>query len=240
MRTLAIACILALGQSALAAGPSPKTDEQKAFYTLGLEIGRSLGSFNPDKKELQQIEKGISDQLFGKPAIEIGPDSQKLIRDLATKRHEAMAKKNKVSADAFMAKTAKEKGAQKLANGILFFNEKEGTGATPKATDQVKVNYRGTLPNGTEFDSSYKRKQPAEFPLNRVIPCWTEGLQHVKVGGKAKLVCPPAQAYGENGRPGIPPNSPLVFEIELLDTHAASATQAPKFPPMPGSPAGKK
>jgi FKBP-type peptidyl-prolyl cis-trans isomerase FkpA len=93
---------------------------------------------------------------------------------------------------------------------------KEGTGPQPTAADTVTVNYRGTLANGTEFDSSYKRGTPASFPLGQVVPCWTQGLQKMKVGGKAKLVCPPATAYGDRGVGPIPPNSTLTFEVELL------------------------
>jgi FKBP-type peptidyl-prolyl cis-trans isomerase FkpA len=107
---------------------------------------------------------------------------------------------------------------QKTASGILITTIKEGTGASPKATDVVKVHYRGTLPEGAEFDSSYKRGQPTTFPLNRVIPCWTEGVQTMKVGGKVKLECPSKLAYGSRGIPGtIPPNATLVFEVELLE-----------------------
>jgi len=106
----------------------------------------------------------------------------------------------------------------KTPSGIEITTLKEGTGASPKAGDTVKVHYRGTLTDGKEFDSSYKRGQPATFPLNRVIPCWTEGVQSIKVGGKAKLLCPPNLAYGSRGVPGtIPPDSPLVFEVELLE-----------------------
>ena len=103
-------------------------------------------------------------------------------------------------------------------SGLVYKSLKDGDGASPTATDVVRVHYRGTLPDGKEFDSSYKRGQPAEFPLNRVIKCWTEGVQKMKVGGKAKLTCPPAIAYGERGTPGgpIPPNATLHFEIELL------------------------
>ncbi len=109
------------------------------------------------------------------------------------------------------------------ASGLVYQSLKDGTGAQPAATDTVKVHYRGTLPDGKEFDSSYKRGQPAEFPLNRVIPCWTEGVAKMKVGGKAKLTCPPAIAYGERGTPGgpIPPNATLHFEVELLDIRVA-------------------
>ena len=106
---------------------------------------------------------------------------------------------------------------EKTASGIGITTLKEGAGANPKMTDTVKVNYRGTLENGQEFDSSYKRGQPATFPLSRVIPCWTEGVQKIKVGGKAKLVCPPNLAYGNREIPGIPANSTLTFEVELLD-----------------------
>jgi FKBP-type peptidyl-prolyl cis-trans isomerase FkpA len=115
------------------------------------------------------------------------------------------------------AAAAKEAGAVTTASGLVFRSLKEGTGITPKATDVVRVHYRGTFLDGKEFDSSYKRGQPTEFPLNRVIPCWTEGVQKIKAGGKAKLTCPPAIAYGERGAPGaIPPNSTLQFEVELL------------------------
>ena len=236
MRTLAFACILALGQTALAAGPSLKTNDDKALYTLGLQIGRSISVFDLSKKELSLVERAISDELYGKPALEIDQNAMKQLRDLATKRHEAVAKKNKASADKFMAKTAKEKGAQKLENGIVLFTTKPGTGANPKETDTVKVNYEGTLPNGQVFDSSYKRGKPSEFPLNRVVHCWTVGLQHMKVGESARLVCPPDQAYGENGAPGIPPNTPLTFKVDLLDAHATPAAQTPKFPTMPNMP----
>ena len=106
---------------------------------------------------------------------------------------------------------------EKTASGIGITMLKEGTGANPKMTDTVKVHYRGTLENGQEFDSSHKRGQPATFPLSRVIPCWTEGVQKIKVGGKARLVCPPNLAYGSREIPGIPANSTLIFEVELLD-----------------------
>ena len=112
---------------------------------------------------------------------------------------------------------AAEPKEEKTASGIGVTTLKEGSGANPKASDTVKVHYRGTLENGQEFDSSYKRGQPATFPLTRVIPCWTEGVQKIKVGGKAKLVCPPNLAYGNQNVPGIPPGSTLNFEVELLE-----------------------
>lgn len=112
---------------------------------------------------------------------------------------------------------AKEEGAQVTSSGLVYRALKEGTGASPSASDKVKVHYRGTLLDGKEFDSSYKRNSPIEFPLSGVISCWTEGVQKMKVGGKAKLTCPPAIAYGSRGAAGvIPPNATLQFEVELL------------------------
>jgi len=114
-----------------------------------------------------------------------------------------------------MAADAKE---TKTASGIVITTLKDGNGASPKSTDTVKVHYRGTFTDGKEFDSSYKRGQPATFPLNQVIPCWTEGVQTMKIGGKAKLLCPPELAYGKRGAPGvIPPDTTLLFEVELLE-----------------------
>jgi FKBP-type peptidyl-prolyl cis-trans isomerase FkpA len=114
--------------------------------------------------------------------------------------------------------SAAESKETKTSSGLVITMQKEGTGASPKNSDTVKVHYRGTLTDGKEFDSSYGRGQPATFPLNRVIPCWTEGLQLMKLGGKAKLVCPSSLAYGNRGVPGvIPPDSTLIFEVELLE-----------------------
>ena len=121
------------------------------------------------------------------------------------------------AADATLDAAAKEPGAMVTASGLVYRSLKDGTGDSPKAADRVKVNYRGTFPDGKEFDSSYKRNQAIEFPLNGVIKCWTEGVGLMKVGGKAKLTCPASIAYGERGAGGvIPPNATLLFEVELL------------------------
>lgn len=120
-------------------------------------------------------------------------------------------------ADTTLAAAAKEAGASVTKSGLVYRSLQDGTGASPAASDKVKVHYKGTFPDGKEFDSSYKRNEPTEFPLNGVIPCWTEGVQLMKKGGKAKLTCPAAIAYGSRGAGGvIPPNATLVFEIELL------------------------
>ena len=119
--------------------------------------------------------------------------------------------------DPAVAAAAKEAGAVTTDTGLVYRSLKDGKGASPAATDTVKVHYRGTFPDGKEFDSSYSRGQPAEFPLNRVIKCWTEGVQRMKVGGKAKLTCPASIAYGDRGAGGvIPPNATLIFIIEVL------------------------
>jgi FKBP-type peptidyl-prolyl cis-trans isomerase FkpA len=119
--------------------------------------------------------------------------------------------------DATLTAAAKEPGAVVTSTGLVYRVVEEGTGASPTASDTVKVHYKGTFPDGKEFDSSYKRGTPLEFPLGRVIPCWTEGVQLMKIGGKAKLTCPSAIAYGDRGAGGvIPPNATLVFDVELL------------------------
>lgn len=140
------------------------------------------------------------------------------IRPLALALAAAFASSAVVAqSDAALAAAAKETGATVTKSGLVFRSLKDGTGASPAATDKVKVHYKGTFPDGREFDSSYKRNEPTEFPLNRVIACWTEGVQLMKVGGKAKLSCPASIAYGERGAGAvIPPNATLQFEIELL------------------------
>ena len=127
------------------------------------------------------------------------------------------ASESKSDSSGYLEKAAKEPGATKTDSGLVYRELTPGTGASPKATDTVKVHYRGTLVDGTEFDSSYKRNEPAQFPLNQVIPCWTEGVQKMKVGGKSQLVCPASIAYGDRGSPPvIPAGATLIFEIELL------------------------
>lgn len=119
--------------------------------------------------------------------------------------------------DAVASAAAKEAGAMVTSTGLVYRSLKDGTGASPSASDKVKVHYRGTFPDGKEFDSSYKRGEPIEFPLSGVIPCWTEGVQRMKIGGKAKLTCPASIAYGARGAGSvIPPNATLLFEVELL------------------------
>src|SRR5262249_21619466 len=184
------------------AGPPPlTTDEQKTIYALGLSMARSLSQFDLTPAELDIVKRALSDSAAGKPAVELSEWGPK-IGTLATARAAKVAEEEKATSAAYCAKIATEPGAVKTDSGLIYKELTPGTGASPKATDTVKVHYRGTLVNGTEFDSSYKRNEPAQFPLNGVIRCWTEGVQKMKVGGKSMLVCPSDIAYGDQGRPG--------------------------------------
>ncbi|MGH9559563.1 MAG: FKBP-type peptidyl-prolyl cis-trans isomerase, partial [Bryobacteraceae bacterium] len=184
-------------------------------YAIGLMMYRSLAQFNLSPAEMEIVKRALSDAAAGKPAVDIETWGPK-VQTLAQSRGERVAQKEKAAGAAYLAKAAAEPGAVKSPSGLIYRELKPGTGPSPKPTDTVKVNYRGTLVNGTEFDSSYKRNEPAEFPLNHVISCWTEGVQKMKVGGKSRLVCPPELAYGARNMPGIPAGSTLIFDIELL------------------------
>jgi FKBP-type peptidyl-prolyl cis-trans isomerase FkpA len=210
--------VLVGASGAAAAGPEPKTDDQKTLYAIGLAISRSLVPFNFTEAELEFVKAGISDGVAGKEAkVDLKTYSPK-IQELQKTRMSAVAAVEKKAGQAYLDKAASEKGATKTASGLVITTIKPGNGASPKATDKVKVHYTGTLIDGTVFDSSVQRNEPATFQLNGVIPCWTEGVQLMKVGGKAKLVCPPSIAYGERGAPPkIKPGATLVFDVELLD-----------------------
>jgi len=197
------------------------TDDQKTIYTIGLSIYKSLVPLDLSAAELEIVKRAMTDAAAGKPAIDSAPFEPKM-QTLASARSARVAAKEKAASQAYLTTAAAMAGATKSASGLIYRELKPGSGASPKATDTVTVNYRGTFTNGTEFDSSYKRNEPAQFPLNGVIPCWTEGVQKMKIGGKSSLVCPSSIAYGDNGRPGIPGGSTLVFEIELLSIGAAA------------------
>lgn len=200
------------------AAPAPfvlTTDEQKQIYAIGLSIAQSLEEFSLSAAELEIVKRAMTDAAADKPAEKLeewGPR----IEDLARSRVAKAAEKEKAAAKVYLDKMAAVPGATRTASGLIYKETTAGTGASPKASDSVTVHYRGTLINGSEFDSSYKRNQPATFPLGGVIRCWTEGVQLMKTGGKGTLVCPSDLAYGDGGRPGIPGGATLTFEIELL------------------------
>jgi FKBP-type peptidyl-prolyl cis-trans isomerase FkpA len=200
-----------------AAAPVLETDEEKTVYSLGLQVYRSLAQFDLSPAELELIERALADAAAGKPAVDVNEWAPRL-QPFGQARSARVAEKQKAASKAYLAKAATEPGAVKTESGLIYMDIQPGTGASPKASDSVKVNYRGTLIDGTEFDSSYKRNQPAQFPLSGVIRCWTEGVQKMKAGGKARLVCPSEIAYGDSGHPPtIPGGATLVFEIELLE-----------------------
>ena len=203
-----------------AAAGVPQTDEEKTLYAIGLVMERSLRQFDLSPAELEFIRRALTDAKAGKPAVELDEWGPR-IQELANARGARVVAREKEAAAAYLAKAATEAKATKTDSGIVYIETTAGTGASPAATDRVKVHYRGALTNGTEFDSSYARNEPAVFPLNGVIRCWTEGVQRMKVGGKARLVCPSDLAYGDRGNEAIPGGAALVFEIELLEIVAA-------------------
>ncbi|MBB6094713.1 FKBP-type peptidyl-prolyl cis-trans isomerase [Povalibacter uvarum] len=214
---VALACIGCSSPSAPVGAAELKTEEDKTLYALGSAIGRNLSSFDLTEAELEFVKAGIADAALHKePKLDASTYFPR-IQELQNARVAAAGEKEKKAGEEYLAKAATESGAQKTASGLVYKQVSEGTGASPKATDTVKVHYHGTLTNGKVFDSSVERKEPATFPLNGVIPCWTEGVQLMKVGGKARFVCPPDIAYGDRGAPpDIKPGSTLVFEVELL------------------------
>jgi len=211
-----------------------KNDDQQSAYALGASLGRYMENSLKEQEKLgialdkDQLIAGVQDAFAGKSKLSDQEIEQTLqsfegrVKGAAQAKMEKDAKENTTKGDAYAAKFAKEKGVKKTETGLLYQVEKEGTGDAPKDSDTVVVNYKGTLIDGTEFDNSYTRGEPLSFRLDGVIPGWTEGLKHVKKGGKIKLVIPPNLAYGKNGVPGIPANSTLVFDVELLDIKPAA------------------
>jgi FKBP-type peptidyl-prolyl cis-trans isomerase FkpA len=197
------------------------TDEEKSIYALGLSMYKSLGQFDLSPHELEIVKRALADAAAHKPAVDLNEWGPK-IGPLARERSARVAEQQKAASKVYLEKAVAEPGAVRTESGLIYRELTPGSGDSPKATDTVKVNYRGTLVDGTEFDSSYRRNEPAQFALNGVIRCWTEGVQKMKPGGKAKLVCPAELAYGEQGRPSIPGGATLIFEIELLEISAAA------------------
>lgn len=218
---VAVAVAVALGGHAAVVlaqkAPPLKTDKDKTLYALGVALGSNVKEFGLNPAELAVVEAGMSDAVQGKQSRVDMRVYGARIQQLAEQRQAAASAVEKKASAAFLDKMAKEKGAERTASGLVYVPEKVGTGASPKATDTVRVNYRGTLRDGTEFDSTAAHGgQPASFALDRIIPCWKEGLQKMKVGGKSKLGCPADLAYGDKGQGPIPGGAALVFEVELL------------------------
>jgi len=204
--------------AAKTATPAPTTEEQKTLYALGQLMSQSLNTFELKPEELAMVQKGLADGVNkAKTDIKAEEFIPKVQALQQARLKVAQERAEKVGAD-FLTKAAAESGATKTASGMVIKQTQPGNGASPAASDQVKVHYTGKLIDGTVFDSSVERGEPATFPLSGVIPCWTEGVQTMKVGGKAQFVCPASLAYGDRGSPPkILPGSTLVFDVELLD-----------------------
>ncbi len=216
----------AAAQAQPAAPPAagkPESLQDRASYIIGFNLGRSLTT-NDVKVNADLIIKGLRDALGNTPSVlseaemnETMQTFQQQIQQQQTEKRNAVAAKNKTEGEAFLAKNKERKEVKTTASGLQYEVLTEGSGPSPKPTDTVTVNYKGTLMDGTVFDSSYSRNQPATFVLNQVIPGWTEGVQLMKVGSKYKFYIPAALGYGDRGAGGvIGPNAPLIFEVELL------------------------
>jgi len=217
-RTAAVAAALSLLVAGSAFAKAPGSDEEKTLYYIGVLMSRNFASLDLSPAEEEMVVQGLQDALAGK-AMELDEETYRgKVTSFATARAEVALEKEKAKSKEFLAQAAKAKGARVTESGLIYTEIKPGSGESPGPTDTVKVHYHGTLRDGTVFDSSVQRGQPLEFPLNRVIPCWTEGVTLMKPGGKSKLVCPPEIAYGDRGSPGtIPGGAVLTFEVELLD-----------------------
>ena len=244
----AAASLLGLGSLALAQGaPGPAAPQAKpqtaaqikseGSYSLGLSVGESLkrASVTPNAISTQRMLQGLHDALAGKATF--GPANEQSIRALIVGARARVGNENHAAAHAFLARNGKKKGVVTTPSGLEYEVLKAGQGAAPTGSDTVTVNYRGTLLNGTEFDSSYKRGQPASFPVDRVIPGWQEALKLMKPGAKWRIFVPPQLAYDLNSPPPIPPGSLLIFDVDLLGIKPQQTPpQSPMMPREPGQP----
>ena len=215
-----------------------KNDDQKSAYALGASLGRYMENSLKEQEKLgikldkDQLIAGVQDAFADKSKLSDQEIEQTLQTFETRVKASAQAKMEKDAADneakgkEYREKFAKAKDVKTSSTGLMYKFEKAGTGATPTDSDTVVVNYKGTLIDGKEFDNSYTRGEPLSFRLDGVIPGWTEGLKNIKKGGKIKLVIPPNLAYGKTGVPGIPANSTLVFDVELLDVKPAPKAEA--------------
>ncbi len=220
-----IACPLLLGWIVFAqaghgeSAANTDTEKEKTLYALGLAVGESLGSLKGQltEAEIEVVLRGFSDAATGKEPLVNLRERMPQLEAMKKERMAVASQPQKDQDRAYLELAAAEEGAVKTASGLVYKELTAGTGPQPKATDRVEVHYHGTLVDGSVFDSSVQRGEPTAFGLNQVIPGWIEGLQMMKVGGKARLVIPSELAYGDGGRPpAIPGGTTLIFEVELL------------------------
>lgn len=226
-RSIAIgSMLLALAAPAFAADEGAADEE--TLYALGVALTQSLQSLHLKPGEVETVTKGFREGLLGSAKDVNLTDFRNKFQELAQARAKEVADAERKASEAYLAKAATEEGAVKTESGLIYRELVAGSGESPTPTDKVTVHYKGTLIDGTVFDSSIERGQPATFRLNGVIKCWTEGVQKMKVGGKSQLICPSDIAYGDRGSPPkINPGATLVFEVELLGIEA-TPTPAPK------------
>ena len=192
------------------------SDDERILYALGVVLAENIADLQLQPDEVGFVTAGMRDNIGGvTPLVDIDVYGPR-IQAFANERIQARVADVKAASAAFADQIAAEPGAERTASGLVFVPVTEGDGANPTASDTVTVHYHGTLSDGSVFDSSVDRGQPATFSLGGVIPCWTEGVQKIRVGGKARLLCPSEIAYGDAGRPGIPGGAALLFEVELL------------------------
>jgi FKBP-type peptidyl-prolyl cis-trans isomerase FkpA len=233
MRKLII-CIFVLLLAVPALAVAPQTEDQKTLYALGAALGydlaQKLSIFNLSANEYEFVKQGITDAEAGNKLTAEPKAYEQNISQLLQTRVKAAAQKQKELAKPYLEQAAKEKNAKKMASGLIYQQIKTGNGIQPKASDIIKVHYTGTFIDGKEFDSSLKSGQPKEYTMRQVIPCWKEGVGKMKVGSKAKLVCPSDIVNGDIGFPPIiPGGATLVYEVELLDVkHSSAAVSSPK------------
>ena len=259
LKLIATICLLALGLTAsraqevklnLPGQPAAPAAPAKAAYTdaqlieeFGWFIGKRVGLTELEftKEEVELLLKGIAHAASGKDSPyeleKIGPAMDEFMQKKQAAYMSKLKTKNQAENTAYFGKLKENKAVVALPSGLHYEITKAGDGASPKATETVRVHYTGTLIDGTVFDSSVQRGEPAEFPLDQVIPGWTEGIQKMTKGGKIKLYVPPQLAYGDDGRPGIPPGSTLIFDVELLEIKSTAAAPAPA--PVPAMPTKK-
>ena len=214
---LLITVSLALPAAAIAA-PKLESDDDKVIYVMGIAMGRSVPPLGLTEREIEILFLGLSDQIAGRELAVEPTDFGPKVQALVEARLAVIAGKEFAASSDFVKQAAAVKGARTTETGLIYLEVSEGSGEQPTVTDSVTVHYTGTLRDGSVFDSSRERAEPASFALNRVIPCWTEALARMKVGGKATIVCPADLAYGDRGAPGgvIKPGAALKFEVELL------------------------
>jgi FKBP-type peptidyl-prolyl cis-trans isomerase len=231
-------CLVALGVPVTVHAQAPKTEEEKTVYALGFAVAQNLKAFNLSPDEVKILVSSITAALANQPpGFDVMSYRDKL-NAMAQSRTAARAAKEREASAKFLADAAAQKGAQKKASGLVYQETKAGSGDAPTTKDKVQVQYTGKRRDGSVFDSSIERGQPADYPLGRMIACWTEGIQLMKPGGKAVITCPADLAYGDTGLPPgsgdmIAPGAALQFDIELLGVEKGTGSELPQAPQAP-------